>query len=88
MGGVASGQPHKRPVAPCASRDWRSCVIAKMAPNSENDARLIAPGPYPGSIVVFGSRARLLGPAFANATLILASSAADCSSPPVETDNA
>jgi hypothetical protein len=53
-----------------------------------SDARLIAAGPYPGSIVVFGSRARLLGPALDHFTLILASSGAECSPPPKETDNA
>ena len=53
-----------------------------------NDARLIAPGPYAGSIVVFGSRDRLAAPAMANLTLILASAGASCSPPPEDQENA
>ena len=53
-----------------------------------NDARPIAPGPYPGSIVVFASRDRLAGPALANLTLILASAGASCSPPPEDQENA
>jgi hypothetical protein len=44
-----------------------------------HDARLLGPGPYRGSLVVFGSRAALVGPAFRHFTLILASAGNACS---------
>lgn len=44
-------------------------------------ARLVAAGPYQGSLVVYGKRSALFSPAFRHGTVLLNSRLSECGSP-------
>jgi hypothetical protein len=57
-----------RPVSPASTLEW-------VVPTG---ARLVAPGPYTGSFVVYGTRSALMGSAIAHSSLLLNSRFSGC----------